>query len=102
MTTLTPVEPKVRIEILDVLRGFALLGIIFNNMLYFSGYSFTPFEDLKLIIDFDLSEKVYSVLHFIIRAKFYTLFSLLFAVGLMIAFLVFSYFCIFQIPSVFS
>ena len=33
MTTLKPIEPKQRIEILDILRGFALMGIIFNNML---------------------------------------------------------------------
>lgn len=47
MTTLIPIEPKQRIEILDVLRGFALLGIIFNNILYFSGYSFVPFDALR-------------------------------------------------------
>jgi len=43
MTTLTPIDPNERIEILDGLRGFAILGIIFNNMLYFSGYVFVPF-----------------------------------------------------------
>jgi uncharacterized protein len=39
MKTLTPIEPGQTIEILDILRGFALLGIIFNNMLYLSGYA---------------------------------------------------------------
>jgi len=75
MTTLTPIEPKQRIEILDILRGFALLGIIFNNMLYFSGYSFMPFDNLKQIIDFQLNEKIYYFLDIIITAKFlYTIF----------------------------
>jgi len=86
MTTLTPIEPKQRIEILDILRGFALLGIIFNNMLYFSGYSFIPFENLKQIIDFQLNEKLYDFLDVIVTAKFYTLFSILFAVGFYIQF----------------
>ena len=86
MTTLTPIDPKQRIEILDILRGFALLGIIFNNMLYFSGYSFMPFDNLKQIIDFQLNEKIYYFLDIIITAKFYTLFSILFAVGFYIQF----------------
>jgi uncharacterized protein len=86
MKTLTPVEPKQRIEILDVLRGFALLGIIFNNMLYFSGYVYMPFADLKRIIDFRLNENIYNFLDIVITAKFYTLFSILFAVGFYIQF----------------
>lgn len=35
MEVLKPIEPLDRIEIVDVLRGFALLGIIFHNMLFF-------------------------------------------------------------------
>ncbi|MBI4719824.1 MAG: DUF418 domain-containing protein, partial [Chitinivibrionia bacterium] len=65
----------------DVLRGFALLGIIFNNMLYFSGYAYMPFDDLRQIIDLKLHEDLYYFLDIVITAKFYTLFSLLFAVG---------------------
>jgi uncharacterized protein len=81
MKTFTPTEPKLRIEILDILRGFALLGIIFNNMQYLSGYAFTPFETLKQIINFKLNEDVYHLLDIFITAKFYTLFSFLFATG---------------------
>jgi uncharacterized protein len=81
MKAITPTDPKQRIAILDELRGFALLGIIFNNMLYFSGYNYVPFETLKQIIDFQLNENIYSFLEIVITAKFYTLFSILFAVG---------------------
>ena len=81
MKTFTPIEPKQRIEILDILRGFALLGIIFNNMQYLSGYAFTPFDTLKQIINFQLNEDVCHFLDIIITAKFYTLFSFLFATG---------------------
>jgi uncharacterized protein len=86
MKTLAPIDPKQRIEILDVLRGFALFGIIFNNMLYFSGYAYMPFDKLKQIINFQLNEKIYYFLDIIITAKFYTLFSILFAVGFYIQF----------------
>ena len=55
-------------------------------MLYFSGYSFMPFDDLKQITNFQLDESIFSVLDFIIRAKFYTLFSILFAVGFYLQF----------------
>lgn len=81
METFAPIEPKQRIEILDILRGFALLGIIFNNMQYLSGYAFTPFDTLKQIINFQLNEDVYHLLDIIVTAKFYTLFSFLFATG---------------------
>lgn len=81
MTNNQPIEPKHRIEILDILRGFALIGIIFMNMGFFSGYVFMPFDDLKQITNFQLDEKVYSFLDIIVTGKFYTLFSILFAVG---------------------
>jgi uncharacterized protein len=81
MTTTKSTDPKQRIQILDILRGFALLGIIFNNMEYFSGYAYMPFDDLKQVTNFELDEKLYSFLDIIITAKFFTLFSILFAVG---------------------
>jgi uncharacterized protein len=81
MKTLAPVEPKQRIEILDVLRGFALLGIIFNNVQYLSGYAFTPFDTLKQVANFQINEHFYHFLDIIVTAKFYTLFSFLFATG---------------------
>ncbi len=81
MANLQPIDPKRRIEILDVLRGFALLGILFNNILYFSGYAFQPFDELRTNPTFQLDEKLYDFLDIVITAKFYTLFSILFAVG---------------------
>ena len=37
-----PVALKERIEILDVLRGFAVCGILIGNMQWFSGYGMMP------------------------------------------------------------
>lgn len=81
-----PIDPNKRIEIIDILRGFALLGIIFMNMSFFSGYMFMPFEELKQISNFELDNKLYNFLEVIVTGKFYTIFSILFAVGFYIQF----------------
>jgi uncharacterized protein len=81
MTINKPIEPTKRIEIIDILRGFALLGIIFMNMSFFSGYAFMSFEELKQISNFPLDEKLHTFLEIIVTAKFYTIFSMLFAIG---------------------
>ena len=86
MTLNQPIEPHKRIEIIDILRGFALLGILFMNMSYFSGYAYMPFEDLKQISNFQLDEKLHAFLEIVVTAKFYTIFSILFAVGFYIQF----------------
>tara|TARA_R110000787_G_scaffold286411_1_gene404698 strand:+ start:3506 stop:3796 length:291 start_codon:yes stop_codon:yes gene_type:complete len=81
MSISKPIEPNKRIEIIDILRGFALLGIIFMNMSFFSGYIFMPFEELKQISNFGLDNKLYNLLEITVTGKFYTIFSILFAVG---------------------
>ena len=82
MSISKPIEPNKRIEIIDILRGFALLGIIFMNMSFFSGYIFMPFEELKQISNFGLDNKLYNLLEITVTGKFYTIFSILFAVTL--------------------
>jgi uncharacterized membrane protein YeiB len=39
---ISPVSLPERIEILDVLRGLAVCGILIGNMQWFSGYGFMP------------------------------------------------------------
>jgi len=84
--TIDVVEPKKRIETIDVLRGFALLGIIFNNILYFSGYAFLPFDRLRQLPNSQLNDVIYYLIDLFVTAKFYTLFSMLFAVGFYLQF----------------
>lgn len=70
-----------RIEVLDALRGFALLGILLANILYWSGWVIMT-EDQR--ISFAGAEAVawqYRFHHLLIDGKFYTIFSLLFGVG---------------------
>lgn len=66
---------------LDILRGLAILGIIFNNIIYISGYSFIPFAELQQTPTFELDEKLYALQNIFVSGKFYTLFCLLFATG---------------------
>jgi uncharacterized protein len=42
-----PTLPKDRIELLDVLRGLAIVGVLICNIPFFSGYYYTPFTDLE-------------------------------------------------------
>lgn len=70
-----PTAPKERIQVIDILRGFALFGILLAGMYYFSGPEgadwWTATPDL-------LAKELY---FFLVQAKFVTIFSFLFGLG---------------------
>ncbi len=73
----SPVQPGERIAFVDILRGFAIFGILVANMAGFSGYA--PFlQDGQAVID----GVVLVLIRLFITAKFYSLFSFLFGWGL--------------------
>ena len=76
-----PTKAKDRVIFLDVLRGFALVGILFANILSWSGIKFIPFEDIIELGNAETDAELYQYLKFFVDTKFYTLFSLLFGVG---------------------
>ncbi|MCP4538439.1 MAG: DUF418 domain-containing protein [Chloroflexi bacterium] len=77
---MTPVRPQRRIEIVDVLRGFSLLGVLMVNMLGFSGAFFnTPVHQIPPI-----HRAATLFIKFFAQAKFYTFFSFLFGWGMSI------------------
>ncbi|TAJ05790.1 DUF418 domain-containing protein [Marinilabiliaceae bacterium JC017] len=76
-----PTVAKNRIIFLDVLRGFALMGILFANILSWSGMKFLPFHEIKAMGNVETDAMLYKLLKFFVDTKFYTLFSLLFGVG---------------------
>ncbi len=76
-----PTKAKDRVIFLDVLRGFALVGILFANILSWSGIKFIPFEDIIELGNAKVDQELYQYLKFFVDTKFYTLFSLLFGVG---------------------
>lgn len=82
MNDSTPVQAGERIELLDVLRGFAVFGIFVANLMVFSGWYWR-----------DASERAATALarwnapaefwvqSLLVEGKFYTIFSLLFGIG---------------------
>lgn len=72
-----------RIEILDVLRGFALLGIFLMNIEYFN----RPFQEFGMGIPVDTSGSDYLVARLteiFVTGKFWVLFSMLFGMGFVV------------------
>jgi len=82
MTTISPVANSERETFMDVLRGFAILGIFIANLgAGFSWYS----EEAHLSGPFLLKEwdpKMTFLHHMFIEGKFYSIFSLLFGWGI--------------------
>ena len=76
-----PTQPNERFEILDILRGFALTGVMIANMAYHSGYFFLS-QDAKAAMPLaDANHIVMWVIHFVTDGKFYSIFSILFGIG---------------------
>ena len=75
----TPVQSKERIEFVDILRGFAVLGILVVNYYGFAGMRNGA---SNLGWPSDLDRLIIILTEFLIRAKFYTLFSFMFGWGM--------------------
>lgn len=79
--TALPVSLNERVDILDVLRGFALLGVMLDNLMGFTGWGFKTLSMREALPTWPadgilaLSELTF------INGKFYSLFSLLFGIG---------------------
>lgn len=80
MTTLKPIRSADRIDALDYLRGFALLGIFVANMLFFhTPYVYVdPYTWFPTISD-ELSHMWVDILF---QSSFYPLFAMLFGYGM--------------------
>ncbi|GAB5563253.1 MAG: DUF418 domain-containing protein [Winogradskyella sp.] len=76
-----PTPTTQRFKILDVLRGFALLGVLIANMAYHSGYWFLSPEKQQNLAHYELGEGLLWLIHFVTEGKFYSIFSLLFGIG---------------------
>ena len=72
-----PVQAQERIEFVDILRGFAILGILVANMAGFAGLS----NDPQAWTD-PLDRAILILTRFLVEAKFYSLFSFLFGWGM--------------------
>jgi len=76
---ISPISSGERIEILDVLRGLAVGGILVGNMQWFSGYGMMP---EALAANAPLVDRLtHFLVHFFVEGKFYSIFSFLFGFG---------------------
>jgi uncharacterized protein len=66
---------------MDVLRGFAILGIFIANLNFLSLYSDKPTTPGPFLLD-DWDHKMSFIHHLFIEGKFYSIFSLLFGWGI--------------------
>src|SRR5438045_2794321 len=73
-TLLQPIRPSERIPALDILRGFALFGVLLAYAVWSLG---SPPEETYSQFDRVLD----SVLSALVDAKFYTIFAFLFGLG---------------------
>src|SRR5262245_59519154 len=79
-----PVAPAERIAAIDVLRGFALLGILTMNIVAFA-WPFSGYEDPRYSGgDTPANRAAWFVNQTVFSAKMMTLFSMLFGAGLVL------------------
>ena len=76
-----PVQGTERMDTLDAVRGVALLGILLANVFAMAGFPFLPPDHHRSLSLAEWHPGAYFALLFLIEAKFYSLFSLLFGVG---------------------
>jgi uncharacterized protein len=76
----TPIAATERVDVLDVLRGIAVLGILLVNVDSFIGHGFgLPAQRTATAARFD--DAALFLVEFLVQGKFYCLFSFLFGVG---------------------
>ena len=76
-----PVQGTERMDALDAVRGAAVLGILLANIVAMSGFPFLPPDHYRSLPLAEWHPAAYFSVLFLIEAKFYSLFSLLFGVG---------------------
>ncbi len=79
-TPLAPIAPAERIAALDVLRGFALVGILLMNMEAFAGPMVRALTGLDPTLT-GVNRLTDGLIYFFVQGKSFTLFSLLFGMG---------------------
>ncbi|MDT4966867.1 MAG: uncharacterized protein QOJ64_1604 [Acidobacteriota bacterium] len=76
---INPIAVQERLQILDVLRGLAVFGILVGNLQWFAGYGMIPpvFARQSPMTD----QVTHFLVHFFVEGKFYSIFSFLFGFG---------------------
>ncbi|UMZ73434.1 DUF418 domain-containing protein [Natranaerofaba carboxydovora] len=82
----TPISEKKRIKDIDIIRGFALFGVLLVNVFYFNTtFTATLVGQVPLLNPLELSpgldQITATLVSFFAEGKFYTIFSFLFGLG---------------------
>lgn len=81
MTTAAPVSLTERSTILDVLRGFALFGVLMDNLFGFTGWG-EQLQATREALPTWPADRILGMIELVfIHGKFYSLFSILFGIG---------------------
>ena len=78
---ISPVSLSERSDILDVLRGLALLGVLLDNVFGFTGWGFLTQANREALSTWPADGVIGLLEQTFINGKFYSLFSLLFGIG---------------------
>ena len=77
-----PVPARERVDVIDVLRGFALFGVLVANALwYFSGFAELSEQDILRLPANPLDPAVFELEQFFVSNKFISIFAFLFGMG---------------------
>src|SRR6185503_479110 len=76
-----PIADSERVELLDVLRGFAVFGILLANIRVFSGLEFMTDKQIAALPTANVDRIVTFLTHMFVEGKFYSIFSMLFGIG---------------------
>ncbi len=82
----TPTRNSDRIVLLDTIRGFALFGIMFINMTWFTGFAVLSNAQRERLGTLEIDETVNWLVEVLVAGKFWTIFAFLFGVGIAIQF----------------
>jgi uncharacterized protein len=81
--TVAPVAPSQRIQVIDIVRGFAIFGILLVNMAFFNHAIYALALNLARPVD-ALDQLARWGITFFAEGKFYSIFAFLFGLGMMI------------------
>jgi uncharacterized protein len=70
-----------RLQVLDQIRGFALCGILFANVLWFNGFQELTISDRSRMLVSDADHAVLLLIRVFVNAKFYHILAFLFGLG---------------------
>lgn len=83
-----PVAPSERVQLLDVVRGFALWGVCLANLVpWFSGYENLPEKAKQALPTWPADRVTDALLNAFLHERFITIFSFLFGLGFAVQYL---------------